>query len=42
MKLKAAGRKTPRLRLKIDTGSDRIIDITTRYVNTHKLLNLVL
>ncbi len=32
--------KTHNLRLEIDTGSDRVIDISTSYVNTLKLLEV--
>ena len=40
VKLKTIDHKTHHLRLEVDTGSDRIIDISTRYVNTHKLLHI--
>ena len=36
--VKTADQKTRSLRLEIDTGSDRILDISTHIVNTHHLL----
>jgi len=38
--VKTIDNKTHNLRLEIDTGSDRIIDISTRYVDRHKLLDI--
>lgn len=40
VKIKTVDNKTRNLRLEIDTGSDRVIDISTSYVNRHKLLDV--
>lgn len=40
VKIKTIDNKTHNLRLELDTGSDRIIDISTTYVNSHRLLDI--
>ena len=40
VEIKTIDNKTHNLHLEIDTGSDRIIDISTSYVNNHKLLDI--
>lgn len=40
VKIKTVDNKTRNLRLELDTGSDRVIDISTSYVKRHRLLDV--